>query len=141
MSDATMEFRWEKGFESDMKARLASAQRYVDQACIRLMDPYTPMLNGKLKESATLGTVIGSGKIEYASPYARYQYYGKLMVSSVTGSAYASKGEKKVLTSVELQYNTASHPLAGSYWFERMKAEHKDEIERGAAQIAGGTAQ
>jgi hypothetical protein len=99
------------------------------------MDKYTPMLTGALKKSPTLGTKVGSGRIEYASPYARYQYYGKLMVSSVTGSPYARSGEKKVLTSVDLEYNTASHPLAGPFWFERMKSEHKDEILRGAAQM------
>lgn len=133
-------FAWSPNFAGGMKDRFARAQAYIDEACIRHMDKYTPMLTGTLKHSATLGTQIGSGCIEYASPYARYQYYGKLMVSSVTGSSYARQGEKKVLTSTELRYNTASNPLAGAFWFERMKADKKDEIERGAAQIAGGVA-
>lgn len=141
MRDGTLSLEWTPGFHRDVDVRFDRAQAYIDQACIRHMDKYTPMLTGTLKRSATLGTKIGSGRIEYASPYARYQYYGKLMVSSVTGSPYARNGEKKVLTSVELKYNTASHPLAGPFWFERMKADHKNEIMRGAAQIAGGKAQ
>lgn len=123
-----------------MREKFNRAQAYVDQACIRHMDKYTPMLSGALKRSPTIGTKIGSGRIEYASPYARYQYYGKLMVSSVTGSPYARQGEKKVLTSTDLTYNTASHPLAGPFWFERMKADKGDAIKKGAAEIVGGKA-
>lgn len=83
---------------------------------------------------------IGSGKIQYLAPYARYQYYGKLMVSSVTGSSYARHGEKKVLTDIDLVYSTFKEPLAGKLWFERMKADKKQQILRGAAAIMGGKA-
>ena len=55
-------------------------QKFIDSECIRLMTPYTPMLNGQLFKSATLGTKIGSGIIRQNAPYARYQYYGKLIV-------------------------------------------------------------
>lgn len=113
-------------------------QRFVDSECIRLMGPYEPALNMGMEKSVVLGTAIGSGKIEYLSPYARYQYYGKLMVSSLTGSSYASKGEKKVLTDKDLIYNKSVHPLAGPYWFERMKADKKDQILKGAQRIANG---
>lgn len=140
MSDGSMHLTWAPGFESGMRERFSMAQRYIDQACIRYMDKYTPMLTGMLKKSPTLGTKIGSGRIEYASPYARYQYYGRLMVSSVTGSPYARSGEKKVTTPIELKYNTASHPLAGPFWFERMKDDHRQQILRGAAKIAEGKA-
>jgi hypothetical protein len=30
--------------------------------------------------------------------------------------------------------------MRGAYWFERMKANHKEEILKGAAKIAGGRA-
>lgn len=99
------------------------------------MVPYTPMLTGALYKTATLGTVIGSGEIRQIAPYARNQYYGKLMVSSITGSAW-SKGEEKVLTDKDLVHNKAYHPKAGPYWFERMKADHKDIILKGAKKIA-----
>ena len=39
------------------------------------MNPLTPRRTGMLIKSATLGTVIGSGMIEYLAPYARRQYY------------------------------------------------------------------
>lgn len=111
-------------------------QKFIDSECIRLMTPYTPMLNGQLFKSATLGTKIGSGIIRQNAPYARYQYYGKLMVSRITGSSYARQGESKVLTDKDLTYNKSRHPLAGAFWFERMKADKKEKILRGAQQIA-----
>ena len=115
--------------------KLAKAQQFVDSECIRLMVPYTPMLSGQMMQSATRGTVIGSGEIKYNSPYARYQYYGKLMISSVTGSSYARKGESKVLTGKDLRYNKSKHPRAGKLWFERMKADRKEQILKGAQNL------
>lgn len=136
---AQVDFAWRQTFGKDMTDRFTSAQKFVDSECIRLMVPYTPMLNGILMKSAVLGTKIGSGEIVYQNPYSRYQYYGKLMVSSVTGSAYATMGEKKVLTDVDLVHSTQRHPLAGPFWFERMKKEKLPQIRRGAAKYSGGT--
>lgn len=130
--------KWNKNFSTETTAKLNRAQRFIDSECLRLMVPYTPTLNTMLRKSATHGTKIGSGKIQYNSPYARFQYYGKLMVSSVTGSAYARHGEKKVLTEKDLNYNKSKVPFAGKLWFERMKADRKNEILKGAAEIAGG---
>ena len=130
---------WKQVFGKDRTQRFKDAQSFVDSECIRLMVPYTPMLNGILMKSPVLGTDIGSGHIYYLSPYARYQYYGKLMVSSITGSAYASMGEKKVLTNVDLKYNLSGTGQQGPYWFERMKADKGAQILKGAARYAGGT--
>lgn len=111
-------------------------QKYIDSECIRLMAPYTPFRSGMLERSATLGTKIGSGEINQTSPYARYQYYGKLMVSAITGSAWAKHGEKKILTDKDLVHDKSRHPQAGPFWFERMKADHKEEILNGARKVA-----
>ena len=116
---------------------MGRVQKFIDQECIRLMAPYTPRKSGLLEKAATLGTKIGSGEINQISPYARFQYYGKVMVSSITGSPWASKGEKKILTDRDLQYDTSIHPLAGKMWFERMKSDKKNEILEGARKVAG----
>ena len=139
MEKAQLNLVWSQTFGADRTARFASAQKFVDSECIRLMVPYTPMLNGILMKSPVLGTKIGSGHIYYLNPYARYQYYGKLMVSSITGSAYARMGEKKVLTDMDLNHQKSRHPQAGPFWFERMKVEKGAQILRGAAKYAGGT--
>lgn len=114
-------------------------QAFIDGECVRLMDPYTPRRGGKLIESATWVTKIGSGVIVQAAPQARYLYYGKLMVSPLTGSPYSS-GEEKVLANPEkdLEYYKGSNPMAGKLWFERMKADHKESILAGAQKEAAG---
>ena len=138
MSDMNVKLEWNDNFANDKAAMFAKVQQFIDSECIRLMGKYTPARNLILAKAATLGTKIGSGHIVYAVPYARYQYYGKVMVSSVTGSACAKHGESKVLTSKNLSYSKARHPLAQAMWFETMKAKHSGAILRGAAAIAGG---
>ena len=113
-----------------------AVQKFIDQEVIRLMDPYTPNLSGTLIKTATLGTKIGTGEIKQVAPYARYQYYGKLMVSPLTGSSW-SHGEAKVLTDKDLQHNKSKNALAGPFWFERMKTDKKEQILRGAQKLAG----
>lgn len=116
---------------------MGRVQKFIDQETIRLMAPYTPYRAGILEKSATLGTKIGSGEINQVSPYARFQYYGKVMVSSITGSPWARHGEKKILTDRDLVHDKSIHPMAGPFWFERMKADKKDEILEGARKVAG----
>ena len=91
--------------------QLRTVQAFVDSEVIRLMAPYTPMQSGLLIKAATLGTVIGSGKIEQIAPYAAMQYYR---------------------TDITRKYD----PRRGAKWFERMKVDYKDYILKGAAQKA-----
>ena len=133
---AEIKLVWKSTFGKENTERFSTVQKYVDSECIRRMVPYTPMRTGILAKGAVLGTNIGSGEIHYNIPYARYQYYGKLMVSSITGSAFAARGESKVLSEKDLVYNKARHPLAQRLWFETMKHNHKEQILRGAAAIA-----
>ena len=112
-------------------------QRFIDSEVIRLMTPYTPNLIGTLYKSAKAVPRVGSGEIVQATPYARFQYYGKVMVSPTTGSPWALKGEKKILTNRDLVHNKSKHPMAGPFWFERMKTDKKDEILEGARKAAG----
>ena len=111
-------------------------QRYIDSEVIRYSEPYTPRRLGALSRSAKTGTVEGSGEVVWNDIKARFQYYGKLMVSPTTGSSWAKKNEKKVLTDRDLEYHGGG--MRGKMWFERMKLDHKDDIIRGAAEIAGG---
>lgn len=103
-------------------------QRYVDSEVLRLTDPYVPMQDSMLKKSGILGTDIGSGEVVYKSPYAKYLYYGKVMIGKAP----------KTLTEKDLTYHGA--PKRGAFWFEQAKANHKREIIEGAAKIAGGVA-
>lgn len=82
--------------------------------------PYVPWLNGMLDRKTD---VIGNAVI-YDTPYARFLYYGKVMIDPETGSTYAKKGATKVLTDKNLEFNKAGHNQAQSYWFEASKAEN-----------------
>lgn len=107
---------WKPGFAPNANARYDSAQKYVDSEVLRLSDPYVPMQTGMLRKSGILGTVVGSGTVQYVAPYAKRQYYRKWIIGSRTG------------------------PLRGPLWFERMKADHGKQIIAGAKKIGGGKA-
>ncbi len=128
---------WNNTFGKDSTMKFDTAQKFVDSQCIKFMKRYTPELNHILAKSPVLGTKIGTGRIVYLNPHARYQYYGKLMVSSVTGSAWARQGEKKVVAVPEKQLKY-SKTGAQRLWFEVTKKQHGQAILRGAARIAGG---
>lgn len=118
-------------------------QQFIDSEVLRLMVPYTPMDTGAMIQSAIAGTVIGSGKIEYNSPYARYLYYGEVYGPNIPKKENGIivgywLPPKKQPTGRPLTYSTERHPLAGKLWFERMKADHKDDILKGAIAIVMG---
>ncbi|MEG2428599.1 MAG: hypothetical protein RSB58_09255 [Clostridium sp.] len=71
----SVRLKWASGFAPKKKADFTKAQEFVDSECIRYMNPLTPRLSGLMIKSGTLGTVVGSGDLEYLVPYARRQYY------------------------------------------------------------------
>ena len=71
----TAKIEWAPGFAQRKAESFSKAQQFVDSECLRYMNPLTPRRTGFLIKSGTLGTVIGSGSIEYLAPYARRQYY------------------------------------------------------------------
>lgn len=85
--------------------------------------PYVPFLTGSLDQRTQ---VVGDSVI-YPGPYARFLYYGKVMVDPETGSTYAPKGGTKVLTDKNLVFNTSGHSQAQSHWFEASKAENLEK--------------
>lgn len=102
-------------------------QKVVDSECMRYMGPYMPRRQaGELERMMVMATVIGSGQIDIPGPYAHYLHEGILYVSPSTGSPWAKKGEIKVSKGKELTY--AGAPMRGKKWFDRMKADHKDDV-------------
>lgn len=82
--------------------------------------PYVPALTNSLDNR----TQVEGAAIIYPGPYARYLYYGKLMVDPETGSSYARKGTTKILADKNLVFNNSVHGQAQSHWFEASKAEN-----------------
>lgn len=110
------------------------AQKFLDSEIMRLADPYVPMRVGVLKKG--IGTVVGSGEIVYDTPYARYQYYGKVMVGYKSRSAWARADEYKVLTNADITYSGA--PQRGKLWIPRMVADKGAALTRAFAAFIGG---
>lgn len=96
---------FDPNFRQRTESNFERCQKFIDSEVLRLSDPYVPMKTGMLKKSGISGTVIGSGVVEYTAPYAKRQYYTN-----------SGKG------------------LRGKMWFERMKADHKDEIMKKAKE-------
>ena len=101
-------------------------------------EPYVPMLTGSLKNR----TRVEGSTIIYPGPYARFLYYGKVMVDSETGKGpmhFVDKqgnevfrfryGSRLVPTSRDLVFTTDFHPDAQAHWFEASKAQNKEKWE------------
>ena len=120
-------------------------QTAIDNAVISYSIPYVPWETGTLAKSPYRASVPGSGRIVYPGPYARYQYYGNVYGpnipvfeddSGVPTRWFSPPGQKKHPTGKLLKYKTDTNPLAGSYWFERMKAAHMKDIVEEALKVA-----
>lgn len=101
----------------------------LDNSVIKNCEGYVPASpNRTLEGSAPLYSQPGSGYVIWNTPYARYQYYGRVMTDAL-GRTWVGAGETKpIITDRRLQYDTAQNQLAGAFWFERMKADHMDDI-------------
>lgn len=116
-------------------------QKAVDAAVIRECFPYAPFAEGVLAGSANTATKIGSGEVVYSTPYARYLYYGEVygpnipIVENGVITGWWSPPEKHP-TGRKLEYSTEINELAGSHWFERAMADHKDDVLKEAQDAA-----
>lgn len=124
-----------------------TVQMAIDNAVISYSMQYVPWETGSLAKSPYRASQPGSGQVVYPGPYARYQYYGQVYGpnipvfdddSGVPTRFFSPPGQKKHPTGRELQYNKDTNPLAGSFWFERMKADHLQDIIEEAQAVARG---
>ena len=99
--------RWVGNFAVARNAMLHRKQKVVDSEVLRYCAPLIPFRTGSLTRSGTIGTVIGSGNVQYTTPYARFQYY-----QTAQSRSYDRR--------------------RGAKWFERMKTAHKADIRRAA---------
>lgn len=101
----------------------ARAEHVVAQQVAKDTSPYVPFRTGSLDQR----TLVRGSQVIYPGPYARYLYYGKVMVDPNTGSAYAPKGGSKVVTDKNLVFTKDFHPQAQDHWFEASKAQNLDK--------------
>ena len=84
----------------------------------RRIGKYMPHLSGVLETKSK--RVMDGTHIIIDSPYAKYQYYGKVMVGP----------PPKKVTDKDLTYTKTFNPLAGPYWDRRLTAAESVQIAR-----------
>ena len=93
-------------------------QMFVTNTVNRRITRYMPFRSGAL--ATKLKHIKSATEIEVLGPYARYQYYGKVMEGPAP----------KAVTDRDLKYDKTKNPLAGPFWDRRLIANE-------GAQIAG----
>lgn len=107
------ELKWDSAFAGKRNQNFTRIQKYVDSEVLRYCSSKVPFQTGMLEKSGKLGTVIGSGVVQYIAAYAKVQYY-----DTATTRAYDSN--------------------RGGKWFERMKVTNGKDIISGAKKMAKG---
>lgn len=87
-------------------------------------EQYVPAFDLTLSNSAHAENK--NTELVYNGPYARFQYYGKVMVDE-RGSTYARPGGKKHVINKDLVYTKDRHPNATSFWYKKAKERYKDK--------------
>ena len=117
--------------------KAGDVQKFVTNTINRRLTRYMPYRTGNL--STKLKFVKSPTEIEVLGPYARYQYYGKVMVNANTGKGPAlipgvgyryKKGTILKVTDKPLDQEPRStgNDRAGPFWDRRMMAAEKDAI-------------
>lgn len=129
-----------KRFKKDME-RLDRKMRFAGEGAEHALavqmakdtEPYVPARTKSLANR----TIVHEDTVVYPGPYARFLYYGKLMIDPKTGSPWAPKGASKVVDpqGKDLSISTAVHSKAQSHWFEASKAQNLPKWKRVAGRL------
>lgn len=106
-----------------------AVQRFFTENVNKRITAYMPYRSGAL--SSKFKRVTSPSEITISAPYARYQYFGKVMIDPAINAAgfltkddtwRSRKGAVKVLAERDLRYDTTKNAQAGSFWDRRMMA-------------------
>lgn len=117
------------------------AQYELDGNVMNSMIPFMPHNNGLFEDAtrSASAAIQGSGAVYAAyGPFGRFLYEGKVMVGEESGSPFAKKGEKKVVTDRPLRFSKNHHPEATDHWFDPAKEKDLDKWIKQAKKTAGG---
>lgn len=98
-------------------------RKYAHTRMHAYCSPYVPMDSGALDQNVD----ITPDFVHYKSPYAHFQWEGKVFVDD-RGSTYAKRSTSKHSTNRNLRYATDKHPLATSHWERAMAAAKGDQL-------------
>lgn len=109
----------QKGFDAS-----GHVQKFHTQNVLKRIKRYMPFRAGATYKITVAQTNIDKPEIVTDVPYAKYLYYGKVMVDPKLGIAgfmtpegwRSRKDITKVLTDRNIQYTKTKNPNAGPYW-------------------------
>lgn len=120
---------------SRMDRGLHIAQVHLDNRVLMDSSAFAPEKQGDLVGSGITHTVLGSGLVIWDTPYAHYQYEGRVMVGKRSRSAWAKKHEPKVYTQNRLEYKKKE---ARAKWFEVAKQRYLEKWQKGVQEDLHG---
>lgn len=122
---------------NEIAQRVTNAEKILAVQVMKDTDKYVPALTGNL----SLKTHIENGnEIVYPGPYARFLYFGKVMIYEPTGSTWAPRDEHKVVTGRDLVMHPTMHALATPHWFEVSKAANLEKWMKDAEKAVSKNA-
>lgn len=106
------------------------AQKFHTANVLKRIKRYMPYVSGMTYKVTVAQTDISKPYIITNTPYAKYLFYGKVMIDPKLGVAgfmtpegwRSRKGCVKVLTDRDLQYNRTKNPNAGPRWDRALSA-------------------
>lgn len=111
---------------SRIDENLQEAQKLLNEQIVADCDVLIPFNQGAIRSSVNYPQGVYGDEIEWNTPYAHYQYEGKLYLAA-NGSSWAEKYEKKYPTEQQLQYHTSG---TTDEWVEVAKEQRlKDWLE------------
>lgn len=127
---------------SRFERQFREAQYALDSAIMTSMVPFMPMETGNFIQRTRMisASMAGTGTVcAAAPPMGRFLYEGKVMVDELTGSAWARKGARKVVTDKALDYFKGANPQVTDHWFDAAKkADLKDWVSLVKKTAGGG---
>lgn len=128
------------GIQTKLPGAAGQAEHAVAVQAQKDTEPFVPARTLSLSNR----TQVRDNLIIYPGPYARYLYYGKVMVNAATGKGPAlipevgyryPKGAKLKPTNRDLDIKTTVHKNAQAHWWEASKAQNLEKWLR----VAGRT--
>lgn len=127
-----LKIKVDDNFSKPLARKMAQAgPRAAHTLAVRIQKDTEPFVPARTKSLVNRSQVV-ENKIIYPGPYARYLYYGKVMVfknppylRTVNGKEVLSHyGQKKVPINKPLKISQAVHPQATDHWLEASKAQN-----------------
>jgi hypothetical protein len=119
-----------------LQGRVRKAQIWLKNEALKDTEPFVPALSGTMSKLAKAATAKApDNEIIYPGPYARFLWRGKVMIYPPTGSTYAPKHGRKVVTEKDLVFSKEG---AQKEWFLASKEKNIKKWRDGVAKMVAG---